>query len=34
MAEAVISGLLAKNMATPGRLIASGPREERGRVLA
>lgn len=34
MAEAVISGLLSKEMATAGRLIASGPREERGLALA
>ncbi len=34
MAEAVISGLLAKEMATPERLIASGPRQERGEALA
>lgn len=34
MAEAVISGLLAKEMATSGRLIASGPRQERGEALA
>lgn len=34
MAEAVISGLLAKEMATAARLIAAGPREERGLALA
>ncbi len=34
MAEAVISGLLAREMATADRLIASGPREERGQALA
>lgn len=34
MAEAVISGLLAKEMATADRLIAAGPREERGQALA
>ncbi len=33
MAEAIISGLLNKGMTQAGRLIASGPREERGRAL-
>ncbi len=33
MAEAMISGLLAKGMAAPSNLIAAGPREERGQRL-
>ena len=31
MAEAVIGGLLRKKLAKPENIIASGPREERGR---
>ncbi len=34
MAEAMIQGLLNKEMAQPGQLIAAGPRAERGRALA
>jgi len=30
MAEAIIAGLLRKNLAQPGHVIAAGPREERG----
>lgn len=33
MAEAMIKGLLRDNLITPDRIVAAGPREERGRVL-
>ena len=34
MAEAMIEGLLSKNIAQAKNLVAAGPREERGRALA
>jgi len=33
MGEAMIKGLLRQNLVAPGEIIASGPREERGREL-